>query len=52
MGNKLKFTEKLGFGLGEIAGCMNTLLGAFLTMFYTDSMAMAAGVVGTMFFCF
>lgn len=50
MNDKLKFSEKLGFGLGEIAGCMNTLLGAFLTMFYTDNMAMTGGAVGTMFF--
>lgn len=50
MNQKLKFTEKLGFGLGEIAGCMNSLVAAFLTMFYTDNMAMAAGAVGTMFF--
>lgn len=50
MNEKLKFTEKLGFGLGEVAGCMNSLIAAFLTMFYTDSMLMAAGAVGTMFF--
>lgn len=50
MNQKLKFTEKLGFGLGEVAGCMNSLVAAFLTMFYTDNMAMAAGAVGTMFF--
>ena len=47
---KLKFTEKLAFGLGELPGTMNSLLGAFLTMFYTDSVGMAAATVGTMFF--
>lgn len=48
MGEKLKFSEKLGFGIGEIAGCMNALIAAFLTMFYTDSIGMSAGVIGTM----
>ena len=47
---KLKFTEKLAFGLGELPGTMNSLLGAFLTMFYTDSIGMAAAAVGTLFF--
>lgn len=47
---KLKFTEKLAFGLGELPGTMNSLLGAFLTMFYTDSIGMAAATVGTLFF--
>ena len=50
MSEKLKFTEKLGFGLGEIMGCVNSVLAAFLTMFYTDSIGMAAGAVGTMIF--
>lgn len=47
---KLKFSEKLAFGLGELPGTMNALLGAFLTMFYTDSIGMAAAIVGTIFF--
>jgi len=47
---KLKFTEKLSFGLGELPGTIGTILGAFLTMFYTDSIGMAAAAVGTMFF--
>ena len=47
---KLKFSEKLAFGLGELPGTMNALLGAFLTMFYTDSIGMAAATVGTIFF--
>lgn len=51
MGNtaKLKFSEILGFGLGLLPGTANSLLAAFLTMFYTDSLGMAAGAVGTMF---
>lgn len=47
---KLKFSEKMAFGLGELPGTMNSLLGAFLTMFYTDSIGMAAATVGTLFF--
>lgn len=52
MGNngKLKITERLAFGLGELPGTANAILAAFLTMFYTDNVAMAAGAVGTMFF--
>lgn len=46
---KLKFSEKLGFGLGVLPGAANSLLAAFLTLFYTDSLGMAAGAVGTMF---
>lgn len=47
---KLKITEKLAFGLGELPGAVNAILAAFLTIFYTDSIGMAAGAVGTMFF--
>lgn len=47
---KLTFLNKLGYGLGEIPGAMNAVIAAFLTMFYTDSVGMAAGAVGTMFF--
>lgn len=46
----LKITEKLAFGLGELPGAASSILGAFLTMFYTDSVGMAAGAIGTMFF--
>ncbi len=45
---KLKFTERLSFGLGEVAGAMNAIFGAFLMIFYTDSIGMAAGAIGTM----
>lgn len=47
--SKLTFLEKLGYGLGELAGAASSILAAFLTMFYTDSVGMAAGAVGTMF---
>jgi len=49
MNGKLKFTEKLGYGLAALSGASNSLLGAFLTMFYTDNIGMAVGAVGTMF---
>lgn len=49
-GKEIGFKEKLGYGLGELAGTANAIIAAFLTMFYTDSMGMAAGAVGTMFF--
>ena len=47
---KIGFKEKLGYGLGELAGTGNAIIAAFLTMFYTDSIGLAAGAVGTMFF--
>lgn len=48
--HKSTFAEKPGFGLGELPGTMNSILAAVLTMFYTDSVGLAAGAVGTMFF--
>ncbi|MDD3220064.1 MAG: glycoside-pentoside-hexuronide (GPH):cation symporter [Lachnospiraceae bacterium] len=47
---KLKFTEKLAYGLADFPEAANSILAAFLTMFYTDNIGMAAGAVGTMFF--
>lgn len=46
----LKITEKLAFGLGELPGAASSILAAFLTIFYTDSVGIAAGAIGTMFF--
>ncbi len=48
--HKATLAEKLGYGLGELPGTMNSILAAVLTMFYTDSVGLAAGMVGTMFF--
>ena len=48
--NKLKFSEKLSYGISDFPEVVNSILAAFLTMFYTDSIGMAAGAVGTMFF--
>lgn len=47
---KLKFSEKLSYGISDFPEAVNSILAAFLTMFYTDSIGLAAGVVGTMFF--
>lgn len=48
--HRLTFPEKLSFALGELPNSMSSILAAFLTMYYTDSIGMAAGAVGTMFF--
>jgi GPH family glycoside/pentoside/hexuronide:cation symporter len=47
---RLKFTEKLAYGLADFPEAANSILAAFLTMFYTDNIGLAAGAVGTMFF--
>ena len=47
---KLTFAERLSYGIGELPGAANAIVAAFLTMFYTDNMGMAAGAIGTMFF--
>lgn len=52
MKNKLdiSISEIAGFGVGVLPGAFNSIISAFLIMFYTDSIHMAAGAVGTMFF--
>lgn len=47
---KLKFTEKLGFGLGEVPSIGGAIISSFLVMFYTDQVGMNPGVIGTMIF--
>lgn len=47
--HKLKFTEKLSYGVGDLPEAVNSIIAAFLTMFYTDSIGLTAGAVGTMF---
>ena len=47
---RLRFSEKMAYGLGDFPEVINSILAAFLTMFYTDNIGMAAGAVGTMFF--
>ncbi|MBQ9614450.1 MAG: MFS transporter [Lachnospiraceae bacterium] len=45
---KVPFLEKIAYGLGD-AGCnfIWTTVGMFLTVYYTDNVGIAAGVVGT-----
>lgn len=47
--DKLTFAERFSFGIGELPGAANAIVGAFLMMFYTDSLGMSAGAIGTMF---
>ena len=47
---KLKFTEKLSYGIADLPEAVNSIIAAFLTMFYTDNIGLAATAVGTMFF--
>jgi glycoside/pentoside/hexuronide:cation symporter, GPH family len=47
---KVKPKEKLGYGVGELAGSLVwQILMFFLPFFYTDVYGISAGVVGTMF---
>ena len=46
---KSTFAEKLMYGVGDAGGAMIlTFPGSFLTLYYTDSIGMAVGFVGTM----
>lgn len=47
---KLSVMEKVAYAVGGLPEVANSIIAAFLTMFYTDSIGMAAGMVGTMFF--
>lgn len=50
MHKKLKFTEKPSYGIADLPEAANSIIAAFLTMFYTDNIGLAAAAVGTMFF--
>ena len=39
MHKKLKFTEKLSYGIADLPEAANSIIAAFLTMFYTDIFA-------------
>lgn len=43
--HKATLAEKLGYGLGELPGTMNSILGVVLTMFYTDSAGLALALI-------
>lgn len=46
----IKFKEKIGYGLGDMASSMFwKLFGSYLMIFYTDVFGLSATVVGTMF---
>lgn len=46
----IKFREKIGYGLGDMASSMFwKLFGAYLMIFYTDVFGLPAAAVGTMF---
>ena len=46
----MKWTEKVGYGLGDMSSSMFwKLFGAYLMIFYTDVFGISAAVVGTMF---
>jgi len=46
---RLKFTEKLGYGLGDAASCLYwQTFSAFLLFFYTDVYGLPAAIAGTM----
>lgn len=46
----IKLTEKIGYGLGDMASSMFwKLFGAYLMIFYTDVFGLPAAAVGTMF---
>ena len=47
---KLKLMERLAYAIGGLPEVANSIIAAFLTMFYTDNIGLAAGMVGTMFF--
>lgn len=46
----IKLSEKIGYGLGDMASSMFwKLFGAYLMIFYTDIFGISAAIVGTMF---
>lgn len=47
---KLKIMERIAYAVGGLPEVANSIIAAFLTMFYTDNIGLAAGMVGTMFF--
>ena len=48
--DKIRFKEKIGYGLGDAASSMFwKLFGSYLMIFYTDVFGLPAAIVGTMF---
>lgn len=48
MKSEISFKEKLAYGIGD-AGCnfVWTVVSSFLTLYYTDSVGVSAGIIGT-----
>lgn len=47
--NKYGLGKKIGYGIGDLGGnLVSAAAGAFVTMYYTDSVLLSAGFVGTM----
>ena len=47
---KIRLSEKIGYGLGDMSSSMFwKLFGAYLMIFYTDVFGISAAIVGTMF---
>lgn len=48
--DKLSMTERLSFALGEIPGAANSIVAAFIMLYYTESVGMSGVAVGMMLF--
>lgn len=48
--DKLSITERLSFALGEIPGAANSIVAAFIMLYYTESVGMSGVAVGMMLF--
>lgn len=48
--DKLSITERLSFALGEIPGAANSIVAAFIMLYYTESAGMSGVAVGMMLF--
>ena len=46
--DKLSFTERLSFALGEVPGAANSIVAAFIMFYYTQNVGMSGVMVGTM----
>src|SRR5690625_5125108 len=45
---KIPFLEKVGYGAGDLASnLLYAAIGSFLIFFYTDSIGISAGIIGT-----
>lgn len=43
---KLRFSEKFGYGMGEIGAAVSGIMAAFITMYYTDSAGISLTAAG------